>query len=88
MTDLEKTVHAIDAANGADWYERTGNAADIALARLCLLRRAASVAAGSNEGGDGAVRDALKLADDDAVLWLASRAVSYIDEAGFPDQFR
>ena len=85
MTDFEEAARLVDAARGAGWYDRAGNPADIALARLCLLRRAMSVATRSNEGGDGAVRDALALADPEAVIWLASRVVSYMDEQGFPD---
>jgi hypothetical protein len=37
------------------------------------------------EHGDEAVRDALRQADPDAVVWLASRTISYLDESGFPE---
>ena len=39
----------------------------------------------SSEAGDDAVRAALSQADADAVIWLASRAISYMDENAFPE---
>ncbi len=35
--------------------------------------------------GDEAVRDSLQQASPDALVWLASRAISYMDESGFPE---
>ena len=31
------------------------------------------------------MRAALSQADPDAVVWLASRAISFMDESGFPE---
>ncbi len=81
-------VPRVERAAGASWYADPGNAADRAAAELCLLRRAAAGLALSPEGGDEAVRDALRRADPEAVIWLASRAVSYMDESGFPELVR
>ena len=35
--------------------------------------------------GDEAVRTALLQADQEALIWFASRAISYMDESGFPE---
>lgn len=78
-------VPLVERAAGASWYVDPRNDADRATARLCLLRRAGAGKALSPEGGDEAVRDALRLADPEAVVWLASRAISYMDESGFPE---
>ena len=75
----------LDNAVGVTWYEESGNAVDEAVVALCRLRRAGSGSRGGPEAGDAAVRDALALADPGAVIWLASRTISYIDEHGFPD---
>ena len=81
----ERTPELVDAAAGTSWYSDPGNQVDVALAALCLLRRAASGDRARIEGGDEAVRDALEQADPEAVLWLASRVISYMDEHGFPE---
>ncbi len=78
-------VPLVDRARNATWYEQEGNAVDVAVAELCMLRRAASAEARSSLGGDDAVRRALEQADPDAVVWLASRVISYMDEQGYPD---
>jgi hypothetical protein len=75
----------VDAAVDASWYEERGNAADVAVATLCRLRRAAAGVGGSPEAGDDAVRAVLETADPAALRWLASRLVSYADEAAFAD---
>ena len=75
----------VDEARGATWYEHEQNAADIAAATLCRLRRASAGEARDAEGGDRAVRHALEQATPEAVIWLASRTISYMDEQGFPD---
>ena len=83
---LQKEVPGlVDAAEGASWYEEYGNPIDLAAARLCLLRRAKSGVAASMQTGDEAVREALGGAKPEAVVWLASRMVSYMDEQGFPE---
>ena len=73
----------VDAAAGVGWYE-PGNASDRAALTLCRLRRAHAGAQGGTEHGDAAVRQALSQADPDALVWIASRAISYMDESGFP----
>ena len=75
----------VDAAASASWYTEPGNAADVAVATLCRLRRAAAGVGGGPEAGDDAVRAVLETADPAALLWLASRLVSYADEMAFAD---
>ena len=77
----ERTPELVDAAVGTSWYSDPGNQ----VVALCLLRRAASGDRARIEGGDEAVRDALEQAQPEAVLWLASRVISYMDEHGFPE---
>jgi hypothetical protein len=72
-------------AQGVSWYDKPGGDADLAAARLCLLRRARAGVDGRQEAGDDAVRLVLAEADPEAVVWLLSRAISYMDEQGFPD---
>lgn len=76
---------AIDDALGSEWYAEHGNKADRAAYTLCLLRRARAGQWRSSSAGDDAVRKALEEASPEAVVWLASRAVSYMDENGFPE---
>ncbi len=59
----------VDGALGAGWYGRPGSAG----------------AGGGAEQGDEAVRQALARARPEALVWLASRAISYMDEHGFPE---
>ena len=73
----------IDEAAGVGWYE-PGNASDRAALTLCRLRRARAGERGGTEHGDAAVREALAQADPTALVWIASRAISYMDESGFP----
>ncbi len=75
----------VEAAQGVGWYDEPGNAADRAAFTLCRLRRARAGERGSPQGGDEAVRAALAAADPEAVIWLASRAISYLDESGFAE---
>jgi hypothetical protein len=74
----------LEQSVGVSWYE-AANDVDAAAAALCRLRRAAAGARGGPEGGDAAVRDVLAEATPAAVLWVASRAISYMDEHGFPE---
>ena len=76
----------VDSAGGASWYTDPGNPVDVAIFALCRLRRAASADRKRTEAGDEAVRAALEQAQPEAVVWLASRVVSYMDEQGFPEQ--
>ena len=75
----------IGQALGVEWYAEPGNEADRAALTLCRLRRARAGEAGTPSRGDEAVREALRSADPEAVLWIASRAISYLDESGFPE---
>jgi len=76
---------AVDEAENAEWYHEHGNTADRAAYTLCRLRRARAGQLQSPLAGDEAVRAALSQAHPDAVVWLASRAISYMDENGFPE---
>ena len=75
----------IDDALGTEWYAEHGNKADRAAYTLCRLRRAKAGQWRSSQAGDDAVRVALGEASPEAVAWLASRAISYMDENGFPE---
>jgi hypothetical protein len=75
----------VAASVGASWYEEPDNDADAAAAALCRLRRASAGHVRTSQGGDEAVRRVLAAADAEAVVWLASRAISYMDEQGFPE---
>ena len=80
----EEAVSLLDRSLGVQWYE-PGNEADRAALALCRLRRARSGERGGPQHGDEAVRAALERASPDAVVWIASRAISYMDEGGFPE---
>jgi len=75
----------VDGAVGSEWYTEHGTAVDAAAFALCRLRRARAGEGGGPELGDDAVRAALSGADPQSVIWLASRAISYMDENGFPE---
>jgi hypothetical protein len=75
----------LEGALGIEWYEHVRNEVDRAALNLCRLRRAKAGERGSPRHGDEAVRQALTEASTPAVIWLASRAVSYMDENGFPE---
>jgi hypothetical protein len=75
----------LDRATGIEWYERPGGDVDFAAYTLCRLRRARAGEKGGSLHGDVAVRVALQQADPEALVWFASRAISYMDETGFPE---
>jgi hypothetical protein len=75
----------IDAALGVEWYTVYGGDADRAALTLCRLRRARAGELGGPVHGDDAVRGVLGQASPEALLWIASRAISYMDETGFPE---
>jgi hypothetical protein len=79
---LEQLLRNVE---GVSWYESYGSTVDVAAAQLCLLRRAKAGAEASTPAGDDAVRAVLARAEPAALVWLLSRAVSYMDEQGFPD---
>ncbi|GIU94894.1 MAG: hypothetical protein KatS3mg012_1351 [Gaiellaceae bacterium] len=74
----------VERAVGVPWYE-PGNGADRAALVLCRLRRARAGELGRPEAGDEAVRLALSGVSEAALVWLASRAISYMDESGYPE---
>jgi hypothetical protein len=75
----------LDRAAGVGWYERAGSDVDFAAYMLCRLRRAQAGEKGGPLHGDEAVRAALLQANSEALVWFASRAISYMDETGFPE---
>ena len=79
---LEQTINE---AKGVGWYDDVGSAVDVAVARLCLLRRAKAGESSSTAAGDEAVRLLLERSDPETVAWLLTRTISYLDEQGFPD---
>ena len=81
----DEAPELVNRANESSWYDAPGSAIDLAVARLCLLRRARSGEGFSASAGDDAVRRVLAAADAEAVIWLTSRVISYMDEQGFPD---
>jgi hypothetical protein len=82
----DSVVPLLDAATGATWYGDE-SPVDEAVVVLCRLRRAAAGARGSGEAGDAAVREALGRAAPGSVLWALSRAISYMDERGYPEEW-
>ena len=87
--DANRLSESLDAligeAKDGTWYDSVGGKVDIATARLCLLRRAKAGELASTSAGDEAVRNVLARSDPEAVAWLLTRAISYMDEQGFPD---
>jgi hypothetical protein len=81
----DEVVPLIERAVGVQWYEEIGNDADLATLALCRLRRSRAGLRGGPEHGDAAVREALQGVDPGAVMWIASRAISYMDENGYPE---
>ncbi len=84
-TLAQEAVPAVNAASGQSWYDQFANPADRAVVALCRLRRAEAGRRGQSTAGDEAVRRALEQAEPEAVVWLACRAVSYMDEQGYPE---
>jgi hypothetical protein len=81
----DEAVSLVDRAVGVEWYRQHGTDVDHAAYSLCMLRRARAGEKGGPQGGDDAVRAILAEARPEAVLWLASRAISYMDESGYPE---
>jgi hypothetical protein len=79
-----EVVPLIERAVGVPWYD-IGNDADAAALALCRLRRSRSALRGGPSHGDAAVSDALGAVAPEALTWIASRAISYMDENGFPE---
>lgn len=81
----ERAAAALRQAVGVDWYAEGGTAVDEAALALTRLRRAGAGLHGGPRHGDAAVRRVLEDAPPDAVVWIASRALSYLDETGYPE---
>jgi hypothetical protein len=81
----DDVVPMLERAVGVQWYEEIGNDADLAALALCRLRRSRAGLRGGPEHGDAAVREALTEVDAGALAWITSRAISYMDENGFPE---
>jgi hypothetical protein len=81
----DETLTILERAVGVEWYKTYGTDVDLAALNLCRLRRAGAGLGGSIEHGDEAVRRVLGQASPQALAWIASRAISYMDENGFPD---
>jgi hypothetical protein len=87
--DAEHLAHEagalLEQAVGVGWYDAIASEADLAAFVLCRLRRAGAGAGGAMEHGDAAVRATLEQASPAALAWIASRAISYMDESGYPE---
>jgi hypothetical protein len=81
----DETPTLIERAVGVQWYEEVGNDADLAALALCRLRRSRAGLRGGPAHGDAAVREAFAGVSPEALAWIASRAISYMDENGFPE---
>ena len=75
----------LEQAKDIEWYDAPGSDIDRAASALCRLRRATAGRRGGPRHGDEAVRTVLASASPEALVWLASRAISYMDEYGFPE---
>lgn len=80
-----RASEVIDGVVDVGWYEEVGNDVDRVAYLLCRLRRARAGGETGPAQGDEAVRQVLQLADPEALVWFASRTVSYMDETGFPE---
>jgi hypothetical protein len=81
----EKASVLLDRVVGVEWYQENGTAIDEAALALCRLRRAQAGLKGGPQQGDEAVRRVLDETRPEAIVWLASRAISYMDETGYPE---
>jgi hypothetical protein len=81
----DETPELVEGAVGCEWYTEHGTPVDQAAFALCQLRRARAGQRGSPQAGDEAVRAVLEGVDTAAVVWIASRAISYMDENGYPE---
>jgi len=75
----------LERAVGVGWYDTIASDVDFAALVLCRLRRAGAGVGGAMEHGDAAVRAALMQARPEELVWITSRAISYMDENGFPE---
>ena len=82
---VQRARPLLEDAIDVEWYKQHGTEVDHAALTLCRIRRAVAGQKGAPEHGDEAVRFVLDSASHDAIIWIASRAISYMDENGFPD---
>ena len=82
---MDAAGQLLERAIEVEWYEEYGSDVDRAALALCRLRRAFASQRGGPQHGDEAVRVVLDQASPEAIVWMASRAISYMDENGFPD---
>ncbi len=82
---LDAAGRLLEEAIGVDWYEEYGSDVDRAALALCRVRRGFAGQRGGPQHGDEAVRVLLERASPEATVWIASRAISYLDENGFPE---
>ena len=82
---LDEAGPLVEQAVGVAWYDRHGTDVDRAALALCRLRRTRAGEKGGPEYGDEAVRVVLEGVSPSALVWIASRAISYLDESGFPE---
>lgn len=75
----------LEQAKDVEWYDAPGSDVDRAASALCRLRRATAGRRGGPQHGDEAVRTVLASASPEALVWIASRAFSYMDENGYPE---
>jgi hypothetical protein len=87
--DAEQLAHdvrsVLERAQGVGWYDSVASDVDLATLLLCRLRRARAGVGGAMEHGDAAVRAVLAEASPEALVWVTSRAISYMDETGYPE---
>ena len=82
---MDAAGELLERAIEVEWYEEYGTDVDRAALELCRLRRAFAGQRGAPQHGDEAVRVLLERASPEAIVWIASRAISYMDENGFPE---
>ena len=80
----DEAAALVESAVGVEWYGEPAEA-DRATLALCRLRRARAGERGGPRYGDEAVRLVLAEASPQALVWIASRAISYMDESGYPE---
>jgi len=82
---VDEVAPLVERALGVSWYMTGGTEVDRAALELCRLRRTHAGVKGGIEHGDEAVRAVLSQVSPEAAAWIASRAISYMDESGFPE---
>ena len=81
----ERAAAALARADGVDWYEENGTAIDEAAFALARLRRAQAGLRGGPRPGTRRSGACSSRRARSPCCWLASRAISYMDETGYPE---